>query len=567
MIRLYLNGVLLPADQYEGIGDITVTITRKDSDGKRNVKRATGEIRFYGAAYDTLKAALITPLDGKLQFVKAVLVEVCEGDEVVLVDGAVKGSEIDWCEDECHITASIVEHTEDSKAVDCIKSTLVYDDHAGFLSADHPRVVYCDEIRPEWLHHVILISSTILLLLFDILLPVVLVVYVIVTVINAIIDAINFLGANIDPIDFDGDPNTDLIQEWTNLKNNLALTVIGCGRKHPSPLLREYIKNVCAKCGLQFVSSILNDAASDYFNTVYVNTPVKKGTRDNSLKYIWENRPVETLDTLLDDVKQVHNADWMVKNGQLLYEREDKLRGNGTWVVPADIKAQGRAEEGVCYEWDSDEPRAFASLSYTEDPMDEPGNEAKGFYSDIVEWNSPFSEMQRGEEQIILPFGMLRFRRDGIETDVLDAYRWYWNYTSAIDQHGNALLLSRGVAAYPKLLIWDGYDINFATVRQYAGKALPHNWPYQLNEDGVAANTGYEPDEPDMALYGRFHSIRNPRVTEGRGWKWRFQWTYLFSELQSMDLDALIPLSAGDGTIDEVTINPKDRTILATGTV
>ena len=189
MIRLYLNGILLPLNEYEGVGEITVTITRRDSEGRRNVKRTTGEVRFYGAAYSILKAELIDTGDGKLRSVPARLVEECDGEEVVLVEGVVKGSEIDWCEDECHITGSIVEHTEDSKAVDCIKSTLVYDDHAGFLTAIHPRMVYCDEIRPEWLHHVILISSTILLLLFDILLPVVLVTYVIVTVINAIICA------------------------------------------------------------------------------------------------------------------------------------------------------------------------------------------------------------------------------------------------------------------------------------------------------------------------------------------------------------------------------------------
>jgi hypothetical protein len=63
-------------------------------------------------------------------------------------------------------------------------------------------------------------------------------------------------------------------------------------------------------------------------------------------------------------------------------------------------------------------------MQYSGDAVDIVGNEANRRFSDIVEWNLPYSSLQSGHRDVILPFGTARFRDDGIDQDILGYFDW-----------------------------------------------------------------------------------------------------------------------------------------------
>lgn len=574
---VHLDGTPIPPEEIEGENGVSVTITAEDDDGETLVKKATGELTFYGNAWATIKAQLIDPPDGKLREVPVVFFDSCRTPYVEVFRGVIRGDTISWCSGECSVKAHAVEKTDDTTAMDCLKSTMIHDNHAGFQSQNHPRMTYCDERRPLSTHHAILGFGTLLVLMIDILTPIVAIFSFIVFVINTIIDAINAIpGIDIDNIDFDGDDSTNTLEEWQNMRDRLVLEVIGCGRTHPSPLVRAYIGNVCAKCGLTFQSETLNNAGSDYYNTVLFSAPNEKGTRDPGTLWISQNEHNATGHTFLKALGAVFHGRHRVLDQVLYFDREDKLPGGGTWVDPQTLKAQGRLVGNVCFKWREDSPPALAHVQFSADALDIVGNEAKELYLAVVEWNDPLNGVQKGDQLIQFPFGMVRCRRDGEGSDILDSWRILPEFVDQINAHGDAIMLERGVAALPKLLVWDGASIANGRVRRFnipgyvKTFAENYNYPYHVTEFGTTPNTGYEPDEAGLALYGRFHAYRNPKVLSDRGLSWDFTFEkYTAEELMSVNPLAPIPLPDGlpSGRTMAITINLDKRTILVAGKV
>lgn len=564
-VLIKLNGIEVPQANVEGEQGIKVTLSaNKTRSGGGPMKRQPTTLTFYNEQWDLINSELIVPLDGKLRKLPIEIYDVCEGlPPFLLFKGVVPGDGLRWCRGICKVEADCVEETSDSEKMDCLRSTLVWDNTNGFLSQAHPKMVYCDELRPEWLQWVILITGILLLLIF-------ILVYPIVLVISAIVSALNAIpGVNID---FDGDPDTNTLDWWNNLYNEMKLRIIGCGRRHPSPLLRSYVNNVCTICGTTFKSSIFTNPASDYFNTVYFNADSKKGLKAGDPEtFIYENRPNETLDVFLDRVCEVVNGRWRLENGIVRLERRDKLQPLTAWVSVEELDTEKRLVEGPCFEWDKADKPGLLEISYLPDGLDITANEAGDKYSEDVLWNDPHSTLQRGIMTKQFRFGAARFRNDGVEQDVLSQFTWYPPLEGAINEHKYALLLSKGIAANPKLLIWDGNDVNFGLVRRYNipgwGVANDYNWPYQLNLHNVTPHTEYPTTQPNMALYGRFHAIDDPRVTVGRGYTFDMTFSYSRQHLIDMDIWKFIEMAEGAGEIGEITIDPVGKTIFVTGTV
>lgn len=558
--RVYVNGVRVPDKEVSGEDGVNLSMSADQSSTGAQTKRVSGELTFYGDTYEVLKAALIEPQDGRLQKVPARITEDCCTPERVLLEGFIKGDTVGWCEGACSLTCFIVEETEESEAVACLKNTLIFDNWNGFQEQNHPKLPYCDEVRPHWLHHTILILGIILMLVLTVLVPIVAIMSLLISVVNAVIDAVNTIpGVDIEHIDFDGNASTTFLDEYNALRENLATTIIGCGRVHPSPYLRSYINNACGKCGLGFSSSILNDPASDYYNTVLWNAPVKRGTNVDTDTYIYPNRPVETADTLLAKVAPVFNARRAVVDGVLHFERRDMMPDADTWIDPAVLRAQGRLVKEVCYNWSKKPLPSFLEIGFFRDGMDCVGDEANELYQDTIEWNQPYNSVQTGSEQRQFQFGMLRCRRDNEGSDILDSYLTFDGlfFLNRIDHYGSAMMLERGIAAQPKLIIvecgpnyWPAkpYDV-LGYVKPFASN---YNFPYHFNEHNVAPNTAYPTNEPNMGVYGRFHTIDHPKVTGVRGLEWEFEFEYNCEHLENLNLWATVPLPYGAGTITSI---------------
>lgn len=568
-----LNGEAISADDIAGEDGITITESLKDGRGGRGAAKSVGgTLVFYRRAWDIIRDELITPADGKRRYVRIKIFDTCAVPRELVFDGVVPGSAVEWCEGECFASGLAVEETEETRKADCFSSTLVSDNWNGFQQAQHPKLVYCDELRPEWLHKVLLWMGSVLRYIYFAMLPIAAVVFAVVEVINAIIGFINGIGANINEIDFDGDETTNVLDEWRNLMDRIILAIVGCGRRHPSPLVRSYVENACGKCGLAFQSSILNNPASDYFNLAYFFAPAKRGIAPGDLvATIYENRVLKTGDVFMDDMATVFNGAWRTETvagvPTLRFERRDKLVGGSPWVDPALLRSEGRLVGEVCYEWDSDDMPALADLQYQSDPMDACSNEARDRYNAVAEWNEPVSVLQRGKKDVLLPFGMARFRNDGVDTDLLAGFAGLY---PIINEYNGAMLLTQGVVNLPKLVIWDGLNANQAEAKRFTvpGYDSPvPNWPMFFDTAGGLGLDPVEPDAPGLGLYPRFHQIDNPRVDATRNIRWKFTFEYTRAELVSRSLFKFIPLPYGNGKIEEIAITAGKRQITVSGSV
>jgi len=572
-MKLFINNILIPNTEYTNSATIDVTDNTESAEKTRVVST---EYKLTGMAYEIIRDNLIEVEGGNQLFLPVRIFEdECCDEDILLFEGIVRGDTVDWCYGECSCTVQFVEHTEETQLLDCVKSTLIFDNHNGFQEQQHPRMVYCVELRPSFMQDVILIFGVLFNIVFILLTPVIAIISVLVSVINVIIDVLNTIpGVSINNIDFDGDNNTNTLQEYNNLVGSINELIVGCGRKHPSPLVRDYITNVCDKCGLSFQSSILNDSSSEYYNSVYFFAPVEKGTRDEDVLWIDQNKPILTLEGLLEQLKPVFSADWEIQGTTLVFEREDFFHTGDIFVNYETLLANAQVNEKLCLSWRDEEKPAYARFDYTEDPVDWVGNEAKARYSDIVEWNNPFSEIQKGVSEHRFSFGMPRFRDDGIDRDVLADYDGWlaFGIGQTIIEHERVLIMNNGTCFQPKLLIWDG-DTSFGRVVKYniSGYEIPedenYNFPYTLNEHNVTPVTAYPANQPNMALYGRFHAWKHPKLNHDNGLNFTFSFFYNCTSLQ-LAVDAqFVQLPMGIGRIEKTSIDLANKTITVQGKV
>lgn len=599
-MRLLINGTLIPYDDYSGRDSAVVDIVQYDDKNIR-VGTITTEFTVYNTTFDLIKATFIDDPLGKLNYLDVKIYEdECCDEPILVFEGILRGDMVDWCHGSCEATVSFIEKTTLTEQYNCIKSTLVADNWNGFQLQNHPRVPYCIELRPDFLQFFTLSFASLINSVFLLMYPIVAGFQLLINSINLLLVPLNALipgTANdivIGPESSEGVADMNgYLDDFSDWVDNINQHILNCGRKHPSPFVRSYIKNVCDKCGLTFQSSILNSWQSPYYNTMYFNAPHQKGTRNNIVKYIPDNSPIQTLDVFLEDFKLLFNGEYTILNNVLIFERKDFFYNGNPFVVFQTLEDNNRIKGKLCYTWREEPLPALAIYKYTEDAVDEVGNEALGRYNDIVEWNNPYNPMQSGRHEINLPFGVPRFRDDYVDSDILGFYgnANFGGFAQTISDHNGVLIMSKGVASAPKVLIWDGIDINFAntspfliqnynvniyfdeipmideavygTVGTFPG--MGRNYPFMFNEINTTPNTAYPWNTNGLSLYGRFHAIDNPKLIVDKGWEFTFTMYYDCQSLTDAYTAQYVQLPEGLGRIKKMRVNLTEKTLEISG--
>jgi len=586
-IKIEFNGNLLTG-RIDGTDQFEVTIENK-TDDNRIAKSFSSELTFYDDGFDLIKSVLIDNPSGFTNSINVKVFDDCCKQPVF--EGIIRGDSIDWCDPICAVSANII---ESDPTIDCIKSTLIYDDFNGFLQVERPAIRYCLELRPAFTQIALIWFAYIInILLTAILIPIIAVIFVIfglIYIICSIVSAIASVIPGVDGPDCNsGFTNPiNIINNLLDALDSIQNQLVACGRFHPSPYVRDYIENVCLKCGLTFQSSILNDPASLYNNMVYFSAEVEKGRKNDSTDFsmIKGNEPILTLEFFLSDyVAPLFNAKWEVVNGVLILERRDFFQNTNVWVSSDILQQDQRLIDGViCYNWIDDDRAAYGRFEYTKDGQEYIGNEAGNRFNDIIEWNSPPNPIQSGEYKFISPSAAARFRDDGIEVDVLSFFLDLSPvlnalFGGALSEWRYVLLMNQSTAFAPKFLIVEG-----STPSVWKNDRVKRNYSNTLTGGPVYDSAGNYVDELerfnyplwfkenfDNNLYTNFHYLKNPRDTNSQSFDFEFEFVFTCEEYNDFSFGKTVEIVKNgtivNGIVQRIKVDFVKRTIKVNGIV
>lgn len=429
-------------------------------------RAASGMLTIEGAAYKFVKEWCDEHVAAPLNAVDVKIVDSSCGE---YAQWSIYSTQLQHCSDDGCYYELTLKQTEDP--YHCIQKTVISDNWQGLFQKrpsngkKHPWFSYCNEIRPNATLIVIwYILGFVSAVILTVLLSIVLLTGNIGGIFTWIFKQLGKLGINIPSwVKNLLPPGTDDIK---TLKENLRLIYIeaaGCGREHPAPLIRDYIKNVCDKCKVKvddttcpiFFSSVLKSPNGNFieassgtksgfnphFNACLLHAPVERGIRrfsgigdpsqsnlqENKVDfYIEANAPQIALSDFLNQLKDVYNAVWRIRyvNGEpyLYFWRKDwfhqttplyDFRDNATDAL--------KIIQGVCFEWNEIQYPAYAKGLYSLDALDSCGNEAATQMGGYVQFgNKDTNKLFTGElDKTSNHFGATKFRLDGASTDYL----------------------------------------------------------------------------------------------------------------------------------------------------
>jgi hypothetical protein len=513
-------------------------------------RTATNQLQIEGEAYRFIKQWLVEDVAAPLNTIDVRIEDTSCG---VYEDWVIKPNQVSWCMGEiCEFSVSLQQKDE---PLQCIQNTIISDNWQGWFNEipdngkKHPRFVYCNEVKPNGMMVTLWWLMSLVFTIVYLLTPVINTVIAIIGVILSIIDAISWL--------FGGSPDFEDNFPFFNpsdLTQSFFMESSGCGRLHPAPLIRDYINNVCQKCGIQvdavtspiFHSQTINiDLSSDqivrprsnpYYNATYLNAPIKRGIRifrglfnnepNTTDFFIPDNRPILALDQFLDEIKVLFNSEWRLTsvNGQpTLYVWRKDWFTNGSPLYDFSEGTEDRLKiiQGICFNWLDKNQYAFMRGIYQDDASDRCGSEALGYMNDIISMgdktNNPSYD---GGLDKRANYGGTRFRLDGASDDYLaNGMQVLLNGAAlnptipfivmnaivpAVSDYADyALLMSDESCSLPKIIIWDensGYDFaksvrtKSAYLQSINGSSLPVPVPNQnYNPDNTPWYVNHDP--------------------------------------------------------------------------
>lgn len=559
----------------DGVTNFSVTLRNRAEDGTL-AKSFSSELTFYGDGYQILKTALI---DDPFGFSKSVQIRIFdECCHEAVFEGLIKGDAIDWCEPKCYISANVI---EDDEKINCIKSTLIWDNHNGFLNRNFPPIRYCIEVRPEFFQYLLVTIATLLNIFFyTIILALwggLASIFAIVYILCLVVDAIPGVSVNCNSPAVNPLTQLALILEIFKLWEAL---IVPCGRFHPSPYVRDYITNACQKCGLTFQSSILNNSTSPYFNTVLFASQVKKGRAYDSTNFtlIEDNKPVETVETLMNQyLKPMFNAEFQIVNNVLVFERKDYFFSTTTWIDTEQLLNNSKIiNNEICFSWIDKERWAFGNFQYSADYRDYVGNEALTRFNDIVEWNSPYNPSQKGSREVTFMVSPSRHRDDGIDSTVYDFFQTFaggvvnFIFLGLFSDYDKTLLMNQHSSGNYKFLIYDTSSGNDGIVKHDYSNAFCGGDPGAAEDERFNYPFwfagGYQNN-----LYSLFHYIDDPRLPGTTQFEFNFQFQFDCQTYNDFNFAKTIRLVKNgqivNGVIKEIQVDFAKRIINVQGIV
>lgn len=446
-------------------------------------------------------------------------------------------------EEKCRIQVKL---REQDLVWHCVHKTMIWDNHQNWFNQTgtsvkaHPTFLTCIEPRPRLLSSV---RVALLLLIHS----------------NPAMEIWDFITNNNIRDDF---------RRICELENFV-----------PAPLIRTYIDNVADKCGLGVDTIFHRVNTPEYDACLFYCESGQKYENDTdseispSTAFIFENRWSVTLAELLDKLKVLYAAEWYVTpNNIIVFKPVQEL----IQLLPIfDFTTSSLPVNDLEYVFDGTKKPSYGRYQYQPDGSDLGSQEIANLYNDVVDYDGAINNpMLEGEKSKSFEFAPTSFIRDGRTKDyiklliddgnlgakillyilavvvvvlfagtftaiaavALVAIVITWNaiinsernglYDSFLGENytGVIRLVSGNQTMQPRVLIWDGAEINRAKVVKtnnptpntyYNPDSVPYQNNNKISQDNPTNNIFNYPMYFDSKyqgnMFGRFHDqIDNP---------------------------------------------------------
>lgn len=333
-----------------------------------------------------------------------------------------------------------------------------------------------------------------------------------------------------------------------------ARRILGVDRFVDAPLIRTYIQNVALKCGLQ--TDTIFDTGQEWENLClyypqagFMHQADSDQVEAPALFYHFDNRVMWTLADLLDKLKPVFAAEWYVTPNNTIVFKHTKDLINLAPIY--DFTADGAEPVyGIKYSFNGDKKPAYGRYQYTDDGSDLASQEMSTLYNDIADYDGPYNNpMLEGERTKNFEFAPTGFIRDGrsedyIDTLINDGYlvatilliilttigvatlpflgaggaillagvAWAGSligkrnmlnntFVDEQDTYTGAVRITAEQTMTPRLLLWDGVDIDRAKVVRTTSLPLPNTYYNNNPIKNYAQKNSIDNDNPFLRVY------------------------------------------------------------------
>lgn len=544
-------------NDFDGTESISFVYRNKTESGDSGYSFSP-EMTLTGNAYDYVYNEIINKPNPALESIEVLVYDTCclddNGNARLLFTGLIEGSDVRWCVyPYCYAQVTVIDNSSVGLAITCLKNIMPYDNanRSGNIrnltrGIDEyrvaPYIYYCDDVKPDTTQEAIMVLG---IWFFIISAPIL-----------ALLQLANLIGG----VD-------------TNIFNDLANQIVGCGKKHIAPYMDSYFRNMCKLCYLSYQSSLF-DVGGYYHNTARVDMTFKPGSRnDREVEYSNQlNRPNLNGIQFLDTLKE-WNIDWRIINNTLVIERKDYFYG-GLWFDTEQLEENQLLS--ICIEPSDKKPYAFAEYNYPKDGVDNSGDEVAPKWSQrAIDWNVPINPVLRGLYTKNFTFSASQFRFDNNRIDVAPIdKRFYRAFYPVLNQNenDNAMLIEKGVANFPKLLdIGQTFDQNgfiyrgYGVINHFANNngLFTYNYKWMVFENPLTDRNGNVYD----TAYQKLLCIDDPRNTSVKIRKFTISVTADCNLLRGLSIDKFIRTPIGDGDIEEITYDTTNNSLTITGKI
>lgn len=358
-----------------------------------------------------------------------------------------------------------------------------------------------------------------------------------------------------------------------------------------TPKLIDIARYHAQACGLSINAPVLEAGCPLLFCLTAGAGTDKNDLINNNNRFIKDAASNKTVVQLLDEWSNDFNADWIIKDGVLYFDRVDKIDAlKNELTTTLRLSNEDRLVGESCIEYIDDNAPSSMRPEFCQDSYDTEGNDASVKYGhgDLIEWNPEGADWKDGELTVELSSGAARFMHDQITYESSGAF----GFDRQIDKlratnrgsffgtivGGIRTLLTAGILPKGKTtqnaLIIGGFAERTSCCKILYMDPISSNDDAKVVKRLIGMKGGFAhycynypmymtEDEP-TGLYVNNHSIKNPNLT-GRevakltGLKFKYTCDDL-KAVHGTPCGWTIGTSVGPANVVDIKFNRKDQT-------